>query len=64
MFSVESEAKAKTRVRFEEIFRNHPGLRDKKKLKKRTLSPQENIVVSWSARNIERTKHCVWNSIP
>ncbi|KAJ6660097.1 hypothetical protein lerEdw1_018023 [Lerista edwardsae] len=55
MPTVESEAKAKTRVRFEEIFRNHPGLRDKK-LKKRTLSPQENIVLETFKNHLDLTK--------
>ncbi|EOB05364.1 Jouberin, partial [Anas platyrhynchos] len=43
--SVESEAKAKTKVRFEEIFRRHAGLTENKKSKKKFHS-QENIVVS------------------
>ncbi|KFZ62503.1 Jouberin, partial [Podiceps cristatus] len=43
---VESEAKAKTKVRFEEIFRHHAGLTDRKKSKKKNL--QENIVVSFT----------------
>ncbi|XP_066467319.1 jouberin [Tiliqua scincoides] len=55
MPTVESEAKVKTRVRFEEIFRNHPGLRDKKKLKK-TLSPQENIVLDTFKNHLDLTK--------
>uniref|UniRef100_A0A8D0H931 Abelson helper integration site 1 n=1 Tax=Sphenodon punctatus TaxID=8508 RepID=A0A8D0H931_SPHPU len=42
----ESEAKAKTKVRFEEILRNHAGQTDKKKLKKKKIHTQENIVVS------------------
>lgn len=45
-FSVESEAKAKTKVRFEEIFRHHAGLTDNKKSKKKKFHSQENIVVS------------------
>ncbi|ETE58168.1 Jouberin, partial [Ophiophagus hannah] len=43
--SVESEAKAKTKVRFEEIFRNHAGLIEKKKIKKKQLNIPENIVL-------------------
>lgn len=42
--AVESEAKAKTRVRFEEILKRHAGLTDTKKSKKKKF--QENIVVS------------------
>ncbi|KAL7987741.1 hypothetical protein Chor_006660 [Crotalus horridus] len=42
---VESEAKAKTKVRFEEIFKNHAGLIDKKKIKKKQISIPENIVL-------------------
>lgn len=56
MPTVESEAKAKTRVRFEEIFRNHPGLREKKKLKKKTLSAQENIVLETFKNHLDLTK--------
>ncbi|KFO87913.1 Jouberin, partial [Buceros rhinoceros silvestris] len=41
---VESEAKAKTRVRFEEILKRHAGLTDTKKSKKKKF--HENIVVS------------------
>ncbi|KFR07371.1 Jouberin, partial [Opisthocomus hoazin] len=43
---VESEAKAKTKVRFEEIFRRHAGLTDTKKSKKKKFHSEENIVVS------------------
>ncbi|KFU90772.1 Jouberin, partial [Chaetura pelagica] len=43
---VESEAKAKTKVYFEEIFRRHAGLTDTKKSKKKKFPSQENIVVS------------------
>ncbi|KFQ02855.1 Jouberin, partial [Haliaeetus albicilla] len=43
---VESEAKAKTKVRFEEIFRRHAGLTDTKKSKKNKFHSQENIMVS------------------
>ncbi|XP_025024057.1 jouberin isoform X2 [Python bivittatus] len=45
MPAVESEAKAKTKVHFEEIFRNHAGLIEKKKIKKKQLSIPENIVL-------------------
>ncbi|XP_034274751.1 jouberin [Pantherophis guttatus] len=45
MPAVESEAKAKTKVRFEEIFRNHAGLIEKKKIKKKQLNIPENIVL-------------------
>ncbi|KAK9411604.1 jouberin [Crotalus adamanteus] len=45
MPAVESEAKAKTKVRFEEIFKNHAGLIDKKKIKKKQISIPENIVL-------------------
>ncbi|XP_026561321.1 jouberin isoform X1 [Pseudonaja textilis] len=43
MPAVESEAKAKTKVRFEEIFRNHADLIEKKKIKKKQFP--ENIVL-------------------
>ncbi|XP_053144451.1 jouberin isoform X2 [Hemicordylus capensis] len=56
MPAVESEAKAKTKVRFEEIFRNHPGLTDNKKVKKKTLSPQENIVLETFKNRLDLTK--------
>lgn len=46
VFAVESEAKAKTKVRFEEIFRRHAGLTDTKKSKKNKFHSQENIMVS------------------
>lgn len=46
VFAVESEAKAKTKVRFEEIFRRHAGLTDSKKSKKNKFHSQENIMVS------------------
>ncbi|KAM6467129.1 jouberin isoform 3-T4 [Liasis olivaceus] len=45
MPAVESEAKAKTKVHFEEIFRNHAGLIEKKKIKKKQLNIPENIVL-------------------
>ncbi|XP_053237957.1 jouberin isoform X1 [Podarcis raffonei] len=45
MPAVESEAKAKTKVRFEEIFKSHADLADKKKLKKKALGTPENIVL-------------------
>ncbi|XP_070589669.1 jouberin isoform X2 [Erythrolamprus reginae] len=45
MPAVESEAKAKTKVRFEEIFRNHAGLIEKKKIKKKQINIPENIVL-------------------
>lgn len=48
LFAVESEAKAKTKVRFEEIFRRHAGLADTKKSKKKKFDFQESIVVSWN----------------
>lgn len=48
-FSVESEAKAKTKVRFEEIFRRHAGLTDNKKSRTKKFHSQENIAVSLNA---------------
>ncbi|NXI72638.1 AHI1 protein, partial [Anseranas semipalmata] len=54
--SVESEAKAKTKVRFEEIFRRHAGLADKKKSKKKTFHSHENIVLDTFRTNIDLTK--------
>ncbi|NXC42612.1 AHI1 protein, partial [Penelope pileata] len=54
--SVESEAKAKTKVRFEEIFRRHAGLPDKKQSKKKRFHSQENIVLDTFRSNIDLTK--------
>ncbi|XP_077208099.1 jouberin [Paroedura picta] len=56
MPAVESEAKAKTKVRFEEIFRSHVGLTDKKKSKKKTLSTQENIVLETFKNHLDLDK--------
>ncbi|NXI34604.1 AHI1 protein, partial [Galbula dea] len=56
---VESEAKAKTKVRFEEIFRQHAGLADTKKLKKKKLHTQENIVLDTFRSNIDLAKESV-----
>ncbi|KAL8186549.1 UNVERIFIED_CONTAM: hypothetical protein K2H54_073924, partial [Gekko kuhli] len=56
MPAVESEAKAKTKVRFEEIFRNHVGLADKKKSKKKTLSTQENIALETFKNRLDLAK--------
>ncbi|XP_061479908.1 jouberin isoform X2 [Rhineura floridana] len=56
MLAVESEAKAKTKVRFEEIFRNHAGLTDKKKLKKKALDIPENIVLETFKDHLDLTK--------
>ncbi|XP_054842303.1 jouberin isoform X2 [Eublepharis macularius] len=56
MPAVESEAKAKTRVRFEEIFRSHIGLTDNKKSKTKTLSTQENIVLETFKNNLDLAK--------
>ncbi|XP_048346095.1 jouberin isoform X2 [Sphaerodactylus townsendi] len=56
MPAVESEAKAKTKVRFEEIFRSHVGLTDKKKSKKKTLNTQENIVLETFKNHLDLAK--------
>ncbi|XP_060095853.1 jouberin [Heteronotia binoei] len=56
MPAVESEAKAKTKVRFEEIFRSQVGLTDKKKSKKKTLSTQENIVLETFKNHLDLAK--------
>ncbi|XP_067398368.1 LOW QUALITY PROTEIN: jouberin [Emydura macquarii macquarii] len=53
---VESEAKAKTKVRFEEIFRSHSGLTDKKKLKKKKFHSHENIVLDTFQNNLDLAK--------
>ncbi|XP_035177491.1 jouberin isoform X3 [Oxyura jamaicensis] len=53
---VESEAKAKTKVRFEEIFRRHAGLTDDKKSKEKKFHSQENIVLDTFRTNIDLTK--------
>jgi hypothetical protein len=52
-FVVESEAKVKTKVRFEELFKAHNDLiRERKKLKKKLAKSRENISVSnWSFGN-------------
>ncbi|XP_068794492.1 jouberin isoform X3 [Struthio camelus] len=51
---VESEAKAKTKVRFEEIFRSHAGLTNRKKSKKKKF--QENIVLDTFRSNVDLAK--------
>ncbi|XP_025975762.2 jouberin isoform X4 [Dromaius novaehollandiae] len=53
---VESEAKAKTKVRFEEIFRSHAGLTDRKKSKKKKFHSQENIVLDTFRSNVDLAK--------
>ncbi|XP_010190112.1 PREDICTED: jouberin, partial [Mesitornis unicolor] len=57
MTAVESEAKAKTRVRFEEIFRRHAALSDTKKSKKKKF--QESIVLDTFRSNIDLAKESV-----
>ncbi|XP_075001991.1 jouberin isoform X7 [Calonectris borealis] len=59
MPAVESEAKAKTKVRFEEIFRHHAGLTDTKKSKKKLFCSQENIVLDTFRSNIDLAKESV-----
>ncbi|NXN17765.1 AHI1 protein, partial [Indicator maculatus] len=59
LFAVESEAKAKTRVRFEEIFRHHADLTDTKKSKKKKFHTQENIVLDTFKSNIDLAKESV-----
>ncbi|KAM7060840.1 jouberin isoform 1-T2 [Acridotheres tristis] len=59
MRAVESEAKAKTKVRFEEIFRRHAGLADTKKLKKKKFDSQESIVLDTFRNNIDLSKESV-----
>ncbi|NXB09601.1 AHI1 protein, partial [Cnemophilus loriae] len=56
---VESEAKAKTKVRFEEIFRRHAGLADTKKSKKKKFDSQESIVLDTFRNNIDLSKESV-----
>ncbi|XP_062980710.1 jouberin isoform X2 [Elgaria multicarinata webbii] len=56
MPAVESEAKAKTKVRFEEIFRNHAGLVDKRELKKKRLSISENVVLETFKNHLDLTQ--------
>ncbi|NXS31203.1 AHI1 protein, partial [Pomatostomus ruficeps] len=56
---VESEAKAKTKVRFEEIFRHHAGLADTRKSKKKKLDSQESIVLDTFRSNIDLSKESV-----
>ncbi|XP_015713922.1 jouberin isoform X2 [Coturnix japonica] len=56
MPTVESEAKAKTKVRFEEIFRRHAGLTDENKSRKKKFPSQENIVLDTFRSNIDLTK--------
>ncbi|NWI49610.1 AHI1 protein, partial [Calyptomena viridis] len=57
--AVESEAKAKTKVRFEEIFRRHAGLTDTKKSKKKKFDSQESIVLDTFRNNIDLSKESV-----
>ncbi|NXD22487.1 AHI1 protein, partial [Spelaeornis formosus] len=59
LFAVESEAKAKTKVRFEEIFRHHAGLADTKKSKKKKFDSQESIVLDTFRNNIDLSKESV-----
>ncbi|KAM8810364.1 jouberin [Eudromia elegans] len=56
MPAVESEAKAKTKVRFEEIFRSHAGLTEKKKSKKKKFNSQEDIVLDTFRSNVDLDK--------
>ncbi|NXO34885.1 AHI1 protein, partial [Locustella ochotensis] len=56
---VESEAKAKTKVRFEEIFRRHAGLADTKKSKNKKFDSQESIVLDTFRNNIDLSKESV-----
>ncbi|NWX89310.1 AHI1 protein, partial [Nothoprocta pentlandii] len=53
LFTVESEAKAKTKVRFEEIFRSHAGLTEKKKSKKKKFNSQEDILLDTFRSNVD-----------
>ncbi|NXX90643.1 AHI1 protein, partial [Centropus bengalensis] len=59
LLAVESEAKAKTKVRFEEIFRSHAGLTDRNKSKKKNFHSQENIVLDTFRSNIDLSKESV-----
>nr|XP_041571116.1 jouberin isoform X2 [Taeniopygia guttata] len=59
MRAVESEAKAKTKVRFEEIFRRHAGLADAKKSRRKKFDSQESIVLDTFRNNIDLSKECV-----
>ncbi|XP_068255028.1 LOW QUALITY PROTEIN: jouberin [Nyctibius grandis] len=59
MPAVESEAKAKTKVRFEEIFGQHADLTDRKKSKKKKFHSQENIVLDTFRSNIDLAKESV-----
>ncbi|XP_073193483.1 jouberin isoform X2 [Lepidochelys kempii] len=52
----ESEAKAKTKVRFEEIFRSHSGLTEKKKSKKQKFHSHENIMLDTFRNNLDLAK--------
>ncbi|KAM9005048.1 jouberin isoform X2 [Sarcophilus harrisii] len=57
MPTVESEAKAKTKVRFEEFFRSHANLvADKKKPKKKVVKSEENILLDTLRSNHDLTK--------
>ncbi|XP_051471969.1 jouberin isoform X2 [Apus apus] len=59
MPAVESEAKAKTKACFEEIFRRHASLTDTKKSKKKKFPSQENIVLDTFRSNIDLAKESV-----
>ncbi|KAJ7341958.1 hypothetical protein JRQ81_008029 [Phrynocephalus forsythii] len=52
----ESEAKAKTKVRFEEIFRSHAALTNKKKSKKKQSSIPESIVLGTLTNQLNPSK--------
>ncbi|XP_020842780.1 jouberin isoform X2 [Phascolarctos cinereus] len=57
MLTVESEAKAKTKVRFEELFRSHADLvADKKKSKKKVINSEDNILLDTLRSNHDLTK--------
>uniref|UniRef100_A0A4X2K728 Jouberin n=1 Tax=Vombatus ursinus TaxID=29139 RepID=A0A4X2K728_VOMUR len=57
MPTVESEAKAKTKVRFEELFKSHADLvADKKKSKKKVINSEENILLDTLRSNHDLTK--------
>ncbi|NXF04483.1 AHI1 protein, partial [Smithornis capensis] len=59
LFAGESEAKAKTRHRFEEILRRHAALRDTMKSKKKKFDCQESIVLDTFRNNIDLSKESV-----
>nr|XP_020016470.1 jouberin isoform X1 [Castor canadensis] len=64
MPTVESEAKVKTKVRFEELFKAHNDLiRERKKLKKKLAKSRENISFATVRSNLQNIKETISDDI-